>query len=459
VGAEHVLPCLEDTIAAIASAPGGAARGIVRLSGPSVADCLRNVFRPVSELDRCGQKPQLLPGWITLQGPLGDIACHVLYWPTMRSYTRQPSAEIHLPGSVPILQAVLHAVCRYGARLAQPGEFTLRAFLAGRLDLAQAEAVLGVIEARNQHELALALRQLAGGIGSQLNTLRDHLLNLIADVEAGLDFADEDIRFVTHSEIAHQVQHALEQLRHVQYQFRDRTLVDGRYRVVLRGAPNAGKSSLFNALLERPLAIVSDRQGTTRDYLAADVTWHSLPIQLIDTAGVGEQPSQDTLEHRAQEKSQNHAETAHLELLCVDATQPREVQEAAALAPASQDRIVVWTKADLIANPILMQQREGILVSSRTGEGLQELKQLVVRRLSESATAELLPVTVARCRDALIGAEEALQNALTLAHAEESEELIATELRAALDALGQITGTVYTDDILDRIFSRFCIGK
>ncbi len=200
---------VDDTIAAIASAPGGAMRGILRISGPGTRDCVRRSFRASASPDWQGvATAQRFSGHLWLPPPAGQVPCELYFWPTKRSYTRQPAAELHTVGSPPILHAALRTVCASGARLAEPGEFTLRAFLAGRIDLAQAEAVLGVVDARGQSELDVALSQLAGGLSAPLGQLRNRLLNLRADLEAGLDFVDEDIEFVSRNEVSRQLDEA-----------------------------------------------------------------------------------------------------------------------------------------------------------------------------------------------------------------------------------------------------------
>ena len=200
-----------DTIAAIATAPGGGARAIVRISGPNVAEILAGCFRPHGEpILASARLPRVVPGEVLLPGgPVQELPADLYFWPTCRSYTRAPLAELHTLGSPPLVAALLAAVCAAGARLAEPGEFTLRAFLAGRIDLVQAEAVLGVIDARNQRELSDALARLAGGLSAPLMELRETLLELLAHVEAGLDFVEDDIQFVAASEIQRQLDDAI----------------------------------------------------------------------------------------------------------------------------------------------------------------------------------------------------------------------------------------------------------
>ncbi|MBL8827898.1 MAG: 50S ribosome-binding GTPase, partial [Planctomycetaceae bacterium] len=276
---------LHDTIAAIASAPGGAVRGIVRLSGPQVleilARCCRELEPPLASL----RQATMLTGSFVLPAIETRLEVNALVWPNTRSYTGQPSVELHLLGSPPLLQAVLDEVCRADCRVALPGEFTLRAVLNGRLDLTQAEAVLGVIHAASDRDLRTALDQLAGGFGSLIRKLRGDLLDALAHLEAGLDFVEEDIEFVTRDELRTQLVIANQTVEQLTRRLDERATTVDLPRVVLIGEPNAGKSSLFNALAGRPQALVSDVAGTTRDYLAATIEMDGVACELVDTAG------------------------------------------------------------------------------------------------------------------------------------------------------------------------------
>ncbi len=462
-----MIPALDDTIVALSSVPSGAARGVIRVSGPRMAECLANLVHPGDVLKRCGNRSEAFEAWVKLS--LVDSAEYhfvpalILIWPTARSYTRQPSAELHLPGSIPLLQAALATACRSGARLAQPGEFTLRAFLAGRLDLAQAEAVLGIIQAQDERQLSVALRQLAGGIFGPLDKLHQMLLDLLADVEAGLDFVEEDIMFITTEELLDRLNTAQQLLTGILAQLGRRTLFEGSYQVVLRGLPNAGKSSLFNAMLGRSAALVSDRAGTTRDYLTADLVIDSIPIRLVDAAGTelcNLAEISDSLETAMARMTHQAAATAHLELWCVDVSLSWDEETLRTIFNnLPETSLVVWTKADLAPHSPLPQRWGGLAVSSLTGSGLQSLRQAIVQRLKEAVPHELLPVTAARCHDALREANALLKGATELARERAGDELVAGQLRAALDAVGRVTGEVFTEDLLDRIFSRFCIGK
>ena len=260
---------VDDTIAAIATAPGRGLRGIVRLSGPGTSDCLEKSLHletggelPGGSLPTCSEVLFHCPP------PIGDLPCQLYLWPTKRSYTRQVSAEIHLPGTPVLLESVLEHLCRNGARLARPGEFTLRAFLAGRLDLTQAEAVLGVIHASSQDELDNALGQLAGGLASPLKQLRDSLLDLLAQLEAGLDFIEEDIRFISPEELGRQLGQAQHTVEEITRQFTSRRAVESDCRIVIAGAftpsPNAQCPSPCSTPSTRPVARPAWRGAMSR---------------------------------------------------------------------------------------------------------------------------------------------------------------------------------------------------
>lgn len=456
---------VDDTICAIASAAGGAARGIVRISGPLLRECLESAWMATeqqmtataaaTQATGCWQ----LPGW-------GPLAAQVLVWPGERSYTRQPTAEIHTIGSPPILQAILEDLCQRGARLARPGEFTLRAFLAGRLDLAQAEAVLGIIDALDERQLHVALTQLAGNLSQQLHLLRDRLLNLCADVEAGLDFADEHITLIEPDAIDAILQNSRCDLQKLLDQMISRRPVDDRLRVVLQGKPNVGKSTLWNRLLQCDEALVSQTPGTTRDYLVGRLELGDIECQLVDTAGLDAR-LHSPIDRQAQRLTKEQTEHADLVILCLDATQPVDDWERQAIHANPAPDLVLWTKLDQVASE---SNRDGAWslshprvhsVSAATGVGLERLREILRRLLVErrNESSSVVSSTATRCLLHLQDGLAALDRARLLVQDVDRQELLAAELRTALDEIGAMVGAVYTDDILDRVFSRFCIGK
>jgi tRNA modification GTPase len=451
---------VDDTITAIATAPGASVRGLVRVSGPATIGCLESCFQADRAEDlRALKRATVIPGSLRLADHGRELPCDLYLWPSERSYTRQISAELHTFGSLPLLDAIVEVLCQQGARLAEPGEFTMRAFLAGRLDLTQAEAVLGVIDARGSQSLDVALKQLAGGLAGPLQQLRSDLLDLLADLEAGLDFADEDIDFIDTEQAGMRLTNSEHSIRLVLQQITSRGRSQQLPRVVLRGWPNVGKSSLINALCDDPVALVSDQAGTTRDYVSRSFNWQGTQGLLIDTAGIDRLPERNSVEAEAQRLADEQHQQADLELLCLDGSRPLSRAEAALLVNPTANRLVVWTKADLPGPAPLGVP--AVSTSSRSGAGIDRLRKLICRRLAAGGAPESLVVasTAQRCRTSLESALQHLQRAARLLSGNQGHELVAIELRESLERLGQVVGAVYTDDILDRVFQRFCIGK
>jgi tRNA modification GTPase len=479
---------LDDTIAAIASPPGGAARGIVRISGPNTLACLAPLFRDEGRHTLAPvETPTALAGCLNLPDLAAPLPCDLYLWPEGRSYTGQPVAEAHTLGSQPLVEILVRALCRTGARLAEPGEFTLRAFLAGRIDLTQAEAVLGVIDATDRRELDVALTQLAGGLARPLDQLRDELLDLLAHLEAGFDFADEDLPFITPERLAAQCDKAARSVEKLTRRMTSRREGDAALRAVLIGRPNAGKSSLFNILACDAGAIVSERPGTTRDYLTAELDLDGVACRLVDTAGLESdlplpgdaeslvlaaqaQPKApalragdpESLVLAAQAVSRRQSRQAHVQLVCIESARPLGDWERSQLACATDGRrLVVITKVDLTGGDAPFAASSAIRTSSVTGEGIPLLRAALRRAVLEAAgcDAEVVAGTAARCRQSLHAAGEALDRAGRLVCHGRGEELIAAEIRLAIEELGRVVGAVCADDVLDRVFSRFCVGK
>jgi tRNA modification GTPase len=438
-----VLADPQDTIVALSSAAGPGARAVVRLSGSNALPLALRFFQaadvPIERTRRshCSGRI-LLP-----RAP--HLPAELLHWPAPRSYTGQDIVELHTLGSPPLVELLIAELLGAGARAAQPGEFTLRAFLAGKLDLPRAEAVLGVIEAGSRDELRQALGQLAGGVTRPLAGLREDLLNLLADLEAGLDFADEDIAFVGKADTLRRLQHGIDQLGQLSRQLQERAVSDRPFRVALAGKPNVGKSSLFNALTCGQ-ALVSAMPGTTRDYLIGRAQIEGVTIELIDTAGW--QVANESIEGQAQRLGREQTERAELVLVCVESGREPDSAEAAWLQDPRT--LLIRTKYDL-------SPTADAGISVVTGHGLDDLRGLLAQRARAERTA--LAPSLSRCRHHVEAALQQLRQAEELVGRDEPMELAALELRGVLDQLGEMVGAVYTDDLLDRIFSRFCIGK
>ena len=442
-----MLPDPQDTIVALSSAPGPGARAIIRLSGQAAVTAAGTVFSTTSRLS--AERRGLHEGQLHLAGVTSPLPADLYYWPAPRTYTGQDVVELHTLSCPPLLDLVVAQLLGAGARAAQPGEFTLRAFLAGKLDLPRAEAVLGVIEAGTRDQLKQALAQLAGGVSQPLRALRSELLDLLAEVEAGLDFAEEDIRFVDQQELLTHLTKGMALLTLSLKQMDQRAVADQPFRAVLVGRPNAGKSSLFNALAEAPAALVSREPGTTRDYLTRRLEIEDVAVELVDTAGRAE--AADAIAEQAQSLGREQAAHADLLLVCLDST----AAEPSELGQTRDDpRLVeVWTKCDIGTPP------PGTLATSAlTAAGLDALRSLLAARARAQRRLPLAP-SLSRCRHHVEAALAHLRQAHHVALFEEPPELLALEVRGTLDELGEMLGAIYTDDLLDRIFSRFCIGK
>jgi len=443
-----------DTIAAIGSPARGGVRGLVRVSGPEAfAIVFDGLLHPKAVPFR---RLERRTGTLQVPGLTRPLSVEVSGWPGPKTYTGQPLIEVQTTGSTPVLQAVLATYLSRGARLAEPGEFTLRAFLSGRIDLTQAEAVLGVIDAHTPEQLDGALKQLAGGLASPIMSLRDDLADTLAHLEANLDFADEaDVDLLGRSALASELARNGDKVANLAAKLGGRARATGRPRAVLVGAPNAGKSRLFNALIGRNQAIVSPTAGTTRDYLEAECECDGLLVDLVDTAGVDRSPT--SIAGMAQQAQVGQARIADLLLDCRSGDSTDFELESTHDSPP---RLTVWTKADL-ALPLAPDRFRSITIAT-TGEGLASLRSTIAQMIRSRATDGFgggVESTAARCSEGLAAAARSLRSASEAVAADRGNELVAVDLRQAIDDLGRIVGAVVTDDLLDRIFRRFCIGK
>jgi tRNA modification GTPase len=437
-----MLPDPQDTIVALASSTVGAARAIVRVSGPKSREFVRELFSPFESV--ADTRRSLVEGSLRLSGIAAPLPADLYFWPAPRTYTGQDLIEVHTIACEPLLNLLIAQLLSKGARAAQPGEFTLRAFLSGKLDLPRAEAVLGVINAGSRDELKSALAQLAGGLSQPLQSLRDELLDLLAEVEAALDFAEEEIAETSQKALLDRLTAALARVTVIGKQVERRSLERRPFRVVLSGAPNAGKSSLFNALSGSSAALVSPEPGTTRDYLVRRLVVDGAELELVDTAG--SRRAGDTIEEQAQGLGREQIGAADLVIVC---REPSTNDSEA----TSEDSLIIGTKCDLGPPP------PGMLPTSAvTGAGLDQLRSILAERARSRPEPALAP-SLSRCRAHVQGALESLRRAHAVVLYEDPRELLALELRGALEELGALVGAVYTDDLLDRIFSRFCIGK
>ena len=454
---------MSDLIAAVATPPGPGGVGIVRLSGPGAHRAAAQVFRPMQR-GALTDAPDRLLVYGTVLGPEGEGIDRGLAFVSHapHSYTGEDTAELQCHGSPVVLGLVLEALYQAGARPARPGEFTQRAFLNGRLDLTQAEAVIDLIEADSARAVRNAAGQLAGALSRRIGGVYDALTDLMAHFCAVLDYPDEDLDpFRAEGMAAVLAEQGAALAALLQTAARGRRLRGGVV-CALVGRPNAGKSSLLNALAGYERAIVTDRPGTTRDTVEAAVSLAELPFRLIDTAGL--RASDDPAERLGVARSRAAMDEADVVLLVCDGTASPGDEERALLAELGERAVVVRSKADRPAVWDALPGSETVAVSARTGAGLAELEAVLGRRGAAllpavRAGAQGLMLTNARQTDAVRRALEAVRRAEEGLGAGLPPDLLLTDVEDALAALGELTGRTVREDVTDRIFSRFCVGK
>ncbi len=453
------LPYEETTIAALASAPGAAGVAVVRVSGPQALPVLRRCFSRQEFAPR-----HLYYGTVKNGSHVADHGLAV-YFPAPHSYTGEDCAEVHCHGGAQPVRAVLEALFAAGAVPAQPGEFTKRAFLNGRLDLSQAEAVMDVIGAQAEGARRLALHQLEGRLGRRVTALQDELLALLAEIEVTVDYPEEDLEVPTATAALRKLEGIAGSLGELlATAHTGQTLREG-VRCAIVGRPNAGKSSLLNALLGAERAIVTAQPGTTRDTLDASASIGGLAVTFVDTAGIRE--AGDEVERLGVERARSAMASAALCLLVVDGSagvtgEDRDIRAALGEVPA----ILVWNKADLPAAMALEQAQaelcctDAVAVSARTGEGIAALEAAILRLCgADQAAAESAVLSNQRHIHSAHQALTALQDAIAALRMGFPPDTAAVDIRAGWHALGQITGRTADEDVIVLIFSRFCLGK
>ena len=443
-----------ESIAAIATAPGSAAVGLLRISGP---DALRiAVAMTKGKAEKAIPRTAMLCLVFEADGSLIDETL-LTFFPAPRSYTGEMTCEFAGHGGVLVMRRLLQRALACGARSAEPGEFTRQAFLNGKLDLTQAEAIMDLISARTDQALHAAHQQRQGHLGHKTETLRDAILETLAHVEAYIDFPDEDISPDVGHALVKRLQGAASDLQSMLATAgRGRILREG-IRTVISGAPNTGKSSLLNRLLGFDRAIVSNIAGTTRDTLEESANVGGVLLRLIDTAGIRDHTS-DPIEAEGMRRSSTERAQADLILSVYDASMP--APQVSHNTESTQERIILANKADLGVHPSWLEH-QAIQISCSTGDGFDTLEARIrdIAQMQEfDAGASMIAIN-ARHQDCLERARQALGSAMALLEAQADLTLTSIELREAMDALGEIAGKIDTEDLLGVIFSRFCIGK
>jgi tRNA modification GTPase len=453
----------EDTIAAIATPPGEGGLAVVRISGPDAEKIASRIFiRPQNRNGRL-RSHTLYHGQIAGphdKQPLDEVLVAIMRKP--RSYTGEDIAEIHCHGGNFLVRQILALILTQGARQAEPGEFTKRAFLNGRIDLAQAEAVLDLIRARTAQGAQLALNQASGELSRYVATLREDLLGILVQVEAAIDFPEEEIELLQRQRLIEKIAGLVETITTISNTYEWGRLFREGAKVCICGRPNVGKSSLLNSLLGADRVIVTSIPGTTRDVIEESLTLDGLPIVIWDTAGIRE--SEDPVERLGVELSRQHLDKADAIVLVVDGSVELTPEDEALLQiSSSKKRLIAVNKSDLPRAAQLRLTTEAatqiVATSAKTGTGIESLKTNLRALLLGCAVEPAITITNLRHRSELVRSADGLRRAVDTLTMGFPPELAAVDLNDAREALEEIIGIVSSEDILERIFNDFCIGK
>lgn len=449
----------QDTIIALSTPPGSGAIGVIRLSGPEAITITNSVF---GGKDLTKQQSHTLHfGLIKDENIIIDEVVASLYVGP-KSYTKENVVEISCHGSNYIIQQILNLLIKKGARAAKPGEFTLRAFLNGSLDLSQAEAVADLIASDSKASHDVALQQMRGGFSNELKDLREQLIHFASMIELELDFGEEDVEFANRNQLKALTLKINSVLHRLISSFEMGNVLKNGVPIVIAGKPNVGKSTLLNALLNEERAIVSDIAGTTRDTIEDELNINGIIFRFIDTAGIRE--TADIIEAKGVERTLERMKQAKLIIYMVDALQtPDELEEQLRdLQKIDIPYLAVVNKADLFNDQqkVEFAKREVLFLSAKENIGVEELKIALLAKVNLLSinTSETL-VSNIRHLEALKNTEIALVNVLNNIDNPVTSDFLAMDIKQALHYLGEITGTVTTDDLLENIFSKFCIGK
>ena len=474
--APEITAAIVDTIAAISTPPGRGGIGIVRLSGPQSASIAAQLVRLRQPLEHARARlAEVLDENDSTEKEQIDEAM-VTFFAAPNSYTSDELVEIAAHGSPVVLDLLLRRALALGARLANPGEFTERAFLGGKLDLTQAEAVRDLIDAQTLTQARQAASQMGGALSRRVVPIKQSLVELIALLEAGIDFAEDDIDVAPHAEIASRIAELLPPLATLEASFARGRIVHDGLTMAIVGRPNAGKSSLFNRLVERDRAIVTATPGTTRDLVTERISLDGIPLELVDTAGLRE--AFEEVEQLGIARSREALADAAIVLVVLDATQPLNQEEHGLLAAVhGRPALVAINKSDLAPDPAInsIEGKRDVLNADRlaaeemaipavatsalTGDGIAALREKIVELATGGAAVEPGPLTNLRQQQSIAAARSALEDAARANETAIPHEMILLDLYRALWALDSLTGQTTSDDILNLIFSTFCIGK
>ncbi len=455
---------LDDTIAAVATPLQPSGLGVIRVSGTEAVSLVEPLFKGRERPLKKAETHKLLYGWIHDEGELLDkVLLVVMRAP--HSYTTEDVVEIQCHGSPLVLRTILDLVLRQGARLAEAGEFTQRAFLHGRLDLTQVEAVADLIHASSEVGAKLAAQQLHGKLYQAIDIVKKQVVSIASLIEAGIEFPEEGLEFTQREDCLQSLDHACADLENMlSHAEQGRRMREG-FAVALIGRPNVGKSSLLNTLLREQRAIVTTIPGTTRDSIEESVQIQGVAFRLTDTAGI--RKTADLLETEGIRRTQIVRDKADLVLLILDSSEQLTEEDQTLIHDVEQERtIVVLNKKDRLSAKLpawyeAISAMESVLISAKTGDGCDELESCLFAKATQGGLPEQdeIWITNRRQQQAAKNALAALQQAREIFENSDGEEFLAVDLRSCLNALGEIVGETTPDDLLGQIFSEFCIGK
>jgi len=455
---------LDDTIAAVATPLQPSGLGVIRVSGTEAVSLVEPLFKGRERPLKKAETHKLLYGWIHDEGELLDkVLLVVMRAP--HSYTTEDVVEIQCHGSPLVLRTILDLVLRQGARLAEAGEFTQRAFLHGRLDLTQVEAIADLIHASSEVGAKLAAQQLHGKLYQAIDIVKKQVVSIASLIEAGIEFPEEGLEFTQREDCLQRLDHACADLENMlSHAEQGRRMREG-FAVALIGRPNVGKSSLLNTLLREQRAIVTTIPGTTRDSIEESVQIQGVAFRLTDTAGI--RKTADLLETEGIRRTQIVRDKADLVLLILDSSEQLTEEDQTLIHDVEQERtIVVLNKKDRLSAKLpewyeAISEIESVLISAKTGDGCDELESCLFAKATQGGLPQQdeIWITNRRQQQAAKNALDALQQAREIFENSDGEEFLAVDLRSCLNALGEIVGETTPDDLLGQIFSEFCIGK
>ena len=447
------------TIAAIATSMGSGGIGIIRISGDEALNIINKVFVPV-------KKGEIKPFTLRL-GQIIDENKNVVdkvlvsYFKTPKSYTGEDVCEINCHGGNVAVNRVLELVLQNGATLAEGGEFTKRAFLNGKLDLTQAEAVIDLINSKSEREGKASIKQLEGKLGDEIRSIKDEIIGLLADIEANIDYPEyEDIEDVRREKIEDILEKQINRLKQLEDSFESGKILKNGIMTAIVGKPNVGKSSLLNMLLKEERAIVTEIAGTTRDTIEECVTIKGITLRLIDTAGIRE--TEDVVENIGVEKSKNALKNAELVLFLLDGSKGFLPEDEEILREIGEkNHIVLINKIDLENKNIELDNSNIVRISAKTGEGIKELEEKIEEmfNLKKLETENEFIVTNIRHKDLLHKAKNGLKQAKETVINGLPIDMISINIKTAIGSLGEILGESVSEDVLNKIFEKFCVGK